>query len=82
MDRIIFKKIMMRGINYNRRKIVKSNNIFNIESNYLILKSLIILNFLYKQAEFKELIYSNTLVVEFKEYFIEILLEYFISRED
>jgi hypothetical protein len=63
VDRLIFKKIMMRCINYNRRKIVKSNNIFNIESNYLILKSLLVLNFLYKQLEFQDLIYSNTLVV-------------------
>lgn len=65
---------MMRGINYNRRKIVKSNNIFNIESNYLILKSLLVLNFLYRRGEFKDLIYSNSLVVEFRECFIDILL--------
>ncbi len=43
IEQIIFSRIVMRCANYNRKKLIKSNNIFSIESNYLILRSLILL---------------------------------------
>ena len=38
--------VIKRCQSYNRKKLMKSNNIFSIESNYLILRSLTLLHHL------------------------------------
>lgn len=49
----IFNKIVVRCLKYNRKKLINSNNIFSSESNYLILRSLILLNFFNGMADFR-----------------------------
>ena len=61
---------------------MKYNNIFSIESNYLIIRSLTLLHHLDRLPEFRQLVYQENKMSKFRESFLDIMVDYFVIRED
>ena len=77
----IFRPIVTRCLNYNRKKLMKSNNIFSVESNYLVLRSLSLMHHLDQLPEFRELVYQDNRMPKLREALTEVMLDYFVGRE-